>query len=128
MPAILLQREKYGFNTLSRPNPLSRMALSRAVHAICPVKKPLTKTANGHEEDYRTNALGVALLPVALQGVHPHCIISQDSCSMYLGDDVPDHCWITQEMNAVAKKTNRAMKTDGAVQRRTFRLHAGIAP
>ena len=47
---------------------------------------------------------------------------------MYLGDDVPDHCWITEEMNAVAKKTNRAMKTDGAVQRRTFRMHAGIAP
>jgi hypothetical protein len=132
IPAIMLQREKDGFNTLPRPNPLSKTALSRAVNAICPVKKPLTKTANGHEEDCRTNALGafteVALLPIALQGVHPHCIISQDSCSMYLGDDVPDHCWITEETNAVAKKTNRAMKTDGAVQRRTFRMHAGIAP
>ena len=47
---------------------------------------------------------------------------------MYLGDDVPAHCWITEDMDAITKKTNRAIKTDGAVQRRTFRMHAGIAP
>ena len=132
IPAIMRQREKDGLNTLSRPDPLSKTALSRAIHAIVPVKRPLVQTANGHEEDCRTNALGafteVALLPVALQGVHPHCIVSQDSCSMYLGDDVPAHCWITADMDANTKKTNRAIKTDGAVQRRTFRMHAGIAP
>jgi hypothetical protein len=47
---------------------------------------------------------------------------------MYLGDEVPDHCWITAEMAQAVSLSNRAIKTDGAVQRRTYRIHAGVAP
>jgi hypothetical protein len=132
IPAIMSKRAEENMNTLVRPKPFSQTVLTRLMQLVCPVKKPLTKTANGHEEDCRVNALGafteVALLPVALEGVHPSLIISQDSCSMYLGDDVPDHCWITADMADAVLRANRAIKTDGAVQRRTYRLHAGIAP
>ena len=130
--AVLNHKQQNNINTLVRPATYSDRTLHRVIKIVCPKKKPLTATANGHEEDCRMNALGafteVALLPVALEHVHPSLIISQDTCSMYLGDDVPDHCWITESMSDTLTRNNRAAKTDGAVQRRTYRMHAGISP